>query len=71
MERKRKSEKMSKAEFRDFKKFVWSFHTKLDACEALEVSRPTLDALLFKGSGKPETLQRVREKMGKPALVAA
>jgi hypothetical protein len=38
-----------------FKKWGKSFHTKHDASPAFPFSKITLDAVLLKGSGKPET----------------
>lgn len=61
--RKRKSEAMTKEEIKAFNKWVNSFPTKLDAVEALGVSRTTLDSLIFRGSGKPETIAVIREKI--------
>jgi hypothetical protein len=63
MERKRRSEKMSKEEHKAFIKWVNSFDTKTDAVVALGISRPTLDNLIFKGSGKPDTIKLIREKL--------
>ena len=62
-DRKRKSEKMSKEEHKAFLKYVGSFPTKVDAAVALGVSRPTLDGLIHRGSGHPDTIQIVRERL--------
>ena len=59
--RKRKSEKLTPEEHKAFKKYVASFPTKIDATEALNVTRPTLDGLIFRGSGRPETIEKVRK----------
>lgn len=63
IDRKRRSEKMSKEEHRAFLKYVSQYPTKIDAAIAVGVSRVTLDAVLLKGSGKPETIQIIREKL--------
>lgn len=60
---KRKSEKMSREEHRAFLKYVQSFPTKVDAAFAIGVSRPTLDGLIFKGSGRPDTIGLIRGKL--------
>lgn len=57
----KRSEEMSKEEYREFLRYVYSFPTKIDAAYALEISRPTLDGLIFRGSGKAETIERIRE----------
>lgn len=62
-DRKRRSEHMTKDEHKAFHKFVSQFPTKIDAALAIGVSRVTLDAVMFKGSGKPETIRLIREKL--------
>ena len=62
--RKRRSESMSKDEHKAFIKYVATFPTKLDAAFVLGFSRITLDSVLIKGSGKPETIHTIREKLG-------
>lgn len=62
-DRKRRSESMTKEEQKAFQKWVQSFPTKIDAAASLGVSRPTLDGILFRGSGKPETIHAIREKL--------
>lgn len=54
---------MTKEEHRAFVKYVATFPTKLDAAFAVGVSRLTLDAVLLKGSGRPDTIQMIREKL--------
>jgi hypothetical protein len=63
MDRKRRSESLTKDEVRAFNKYLGTFPTKVDAAFALGVSRTTLHALTFKGSGKPETIAVIREKL--------
>lgn len=58
--RNRRSEKLSKEELRKFKKFVDQSGTKEDARLILKLSRPTLNAVLSKGSGKTETINKIR-----------
>jgi hypothetical protein len=57
----RRSEIMTKEEHRAFEKWVKSFPTQLDAADVLGYSRVTLMNVVIKGSGKPETIQRIRE----------
>lgn len=63
IERNRRSEKMTKEERRALRNYILAFPTKFDAALALGVSRPTLDNLIFKGSGKPRTIKLIREKV--------
>jgi hypothetical protein len=56
-----RSEEMTVIEFKDFLRYVYSFPTKIDASLALEISRPTLDAIISTGRGKKETINRIRE----------
>lgn len=58
--RKRKSEKLSKDEFKALKSFVGGFDTVVDAAENIGIHRNVLDLVLIKGSGSPETIQKVR-----------
>lgn len=61
--RRKKSVSLTSDEKKAFSKYVESFDTKMDCIERLKISRPTLDRLLFKGSGKPETIQLIREEL--------
>lgn len=61
--RKRRSESLTRDEVKVFSKYISTFPTKIDAAFALGVSRITLDSLILKGSGKPETIATVREKL--------
>lgn len=56
-----RSEEMTVPEYKEFLRYVYSFPTKIDAAMALEVSRPTLDAIISTGRGKRETINRIRE----------
>lgn len=62
-DRKRKSEKFTPDELRSLKKYVSSFPTVIDAAFAIGIHRNTLDILLFKGKGSPETIGLIREKL--------
>ena len=59
--RPRQSEKLTDVEHQAFKKWVKSFPTKHDAFLAFPFSKITLDAVLLKGSGKPETCAAIRQ----------
>lgn len=61
--RRRKSEKLTPAEKIAFKKWVMSHDTQEDAREALGVAKSTLDRVLALGSGNPDTVQKIREKI--------
>lgn len=59
-ERKRKSEKLSKDEHKALLRFVKSQPTIVDAAEQITIHRNVLDLVMIKGSGSPETIQKVR-----------
>lgn len=61
--RQRRSVKLSSEEYRGFKKTVKSFETKVDAAEFFGFSLVTLDNILLKGSGKPKTIEIIRDKI--------
>jgi hypothetical protein len=50
----KRSEEMTKEEYREFLRYVYSFPTKSFAAFALDISRPTLDGLITRGSEKLE-----------------
>jgi predicted DNA-binding protein (UPF0251 family) len=60
---RRKSELLTKDEFSSLKKYVISQHTVTDAAYAIGINRQTLDRVLIIGSGSPETVQAIREKL--------
>ncbi len=59
--RKRKSERMTGAEIKRLKSFVHSHHTIIDAAEEIGIHRNVLDLVLIKGSGSPETIDKIRK----------
>ena len=59
--RKRKSERMTSEEVKALKKFVSSFDTKIDAFEAIGITKPTLDIVLIRETGHPKTIAKIRE----------
>jgi len=59
--RKRKSEALTPEEHKKFKEYAESFMTKRDCMEALKISLPTMDRITFKGTGRPDTIERIRE----------
>jgi hypothetical protein len=63
MDRKRRSVPLTKEEKIAFKKYVFSFPTKIDAAAAIGISRPTLDLVLLRGTGNSDTIGRIREKL--------
>jgi hypothetical protein len=62
-ERKRKSEKLTKEEIASLKKYVRTFSTVVDASEKIGIHRNVLDMVLFRGSGSPETVSKIRESL--------
>lgn len=63
--RKRKSEALTIEEYKLFKQYVNSFSTKLDCMDALGITMPTLDRIFLKGSGRPDTIKKIREAISK------
>jgi hypothetical protein len=62
-ERKRKSEKLSPREFKALQKFIGGFDTVVEAAEEIGIHRNVLDLVKIKGSGSPETIHAIREKL--------
>lgn len=62
-ERKRRSESLTKEEVRAFAKYLGTFPTKFDAAIAIGISRPTLNLVIIRGSGHPDTIRLIREKL--------
>ncbi len=63
MDRKRKSEALSKEEHKVFTKYFNSFPTKIDAQFAIGVSRLVLDMVALRGSGSTDTINAIRRKL--------
>ena len=61
--RVRRSEKLTPTEKKAYSRAVAAFETKIDAAEFFGFSVVTLDAVLLKGSGKPHTINLIREKL--------
>lgn len=66
-QRVKRSEKLQPSEQKAFEKKVSSFDTKIDAAEYFGFSTVTLDAVLLKGSGKPRTIDTIRQKLSSAA----
>lgn len=62
-ERKRKSEKLTAAEAKALQKFVSSCGTAIDAAASIGIHRNTLDLVLIKGAGSPDTIQKIRNRL--------
>lgn len=62
-DRKRKSEKLTSEEAKSLKKYVYAFPTVIDAAYTIGIHRNTLDMVLIKGSGSPETIEKIRTKL--------
>lgn len=63
VERKRKSERLSKDELHALKKYVRAFPAVVQAAETIGIHRNVLDLVIIKGSGSPETIQKVRSTL--------
>jgi predicted DNA-binding protein (UPF0251 family) len=59
-QRVRKSERLTESEKKAFKKWLSEQLTKIDAAEAIGVSRPTLDRIFHSGSGSTESISKIR-----------
>jgi len=57
------SEKLKGTEKTAFKNWVKIQPSKTAACETLGVTRKTLYSVLGSGSGKPETIKRIRKQL--------
>lgn len=65
--RVKRSEKLTKEEFKALKAFVRGFDTNTDAAEAIGISRETLFNVCLKGSGSSVTVNLIREAITIPA----
>lgn len=63
MDRKRRSEPLTKEEHKAFLKYLKTFPTKTDAAIVFGVSRQVLDLVSIKGHGSPESIKLIREKL--------
>lgn len=62
-ERKRRSEALTKEEHKALQKLLHVYHTKLDAADAIGVSRQVLDLVVLRGTGAPETIGKIKEAL--------
>jgi predicted DNA-binding protein (UPF0251 family) len=62
-DRKRRSVPLTKEEQKALLKFVQSHSSKLDAAEAIGISRPTLDLVIIRGTGNSDTVKLIRETL--------
>lgn len=63
IERKRRSEKLTKQEQVTLSRYVKTFPTVLDAALVIGISRQVLERVLLIGSGSSETVKCIREKL--------
>lgn len=61
--RPKRSEKLMPAEKKALAEKVIALGTKYDACLFFGITRPTLDNILLRGSGKEATIVSIREKL--------
>ena len=54
---------MTPEEMKALKKYVKSFDTKIDAFEAIGITKPTLDIVLVRGTGAQKTIDKIREAL--------
>jgi hypothetical protein len=62
-ERKRKRDILSPQDRKALKAYVTTFPTIIDAAVAIGIHRNVLDLVLVKGSGAPETISKIKEKL--------
>ncbi len=62
-ERRRKSEKLTKREFRSLKAFRNKFDTEMDCAVKIGIDRVVLNRVLLVGSASPETIGKIREAL--------
>ncbi len=60
-QRKRRSVALTKDELKAFVKVYNAFPTKTDAAEAFDLSYQVLDLVVLRGSGAPETIQKIKD----------
>lgn len=65
--RDRRSEKLTNIEFAQFKKWVKSFDVKVEASEALRITRQAVDRILLTGSASPSTIIKIRKAISQEA----
>lgn len=63
IDRKRRSEKLTKEEHKSLALYVKTFPTLFDAALVIGISRQVLDRVLLIGSGSSETVKAIREKI--------
>jgi len=64
---KRKSEALTRDEMTALKQFAKGFRTTVECAEAIGIHRAVLDRVLIVGSGAPETVEKIRAAINKPA----
>jgi hypothetical protein len=62
---RRRSEQLSKDDHKAFIKLYHSFPTKIDAQVYFDLKRQILDMIAIKGSGSPESVGKIRERLDK------
>jgi hypothetical protein len=63
IQRRRKSELLTKEEHKALLKYINTFHTLVDAAYAIGISRQVLERVKVIGSGSPENVQIIRGKL--------
>lgn len=61
--RKPRSESLTRAEWKSLKGYRKGFETEVACAISIGIDRTVLNAVLLKGSGSPETIQKIREKI--------
>lgn len=64
---KRKSEALTKDEISALKQFAKGYRTTVECAEVIGIHRAVLDRVLIVGSGAPETIEKIRAAINKPA----
>jgi len=67
--RQKRSEKLTAQERKDFKRFIDGCGTINEAADQLELSRFTISDVKAKGTGRPDTIAKIRSKINSIATV--
>lgn len=63
--RRKKSEALAQDEMKSLRRLLKQYPTDADRAEKLGIDRNTMNRVLGKGSGSPETIAKIREALTK------
>lgn len=69
--RRRRSESLTPQEHKSFIRLLKSFPTKIDAAQAIGLSRITIHNIASTGSGRPDSIELIRKNLASSAHEAA